>query len=273
MLDAHQSIAMSYEVYERNLFTSHGDPIIPGDFADELEKHKQADSPSTIRQLTDPNLRVLLFRALRSGLTVSEIVEELRDSGQKKDVFHDQHGRLDFIDRLMKRKMMKQGKIFWGGKTEASLYELHQRHPGAIFFIMVRDIRDVYASMINNGQFPHSAVEAAELWETRILRFREFVRRRNPKSMEVHYEELVREPSKVLGSVCNLVGLEPDEDMIHFHEKNLSLLQNPFGHLSSEQIKRGLNTSSVGRWKQDLTREQARLLSVVNEKVFGWNAI
>jgi len=201
---------------------------------------------------------------------VTEIMDELKSLAKNNVSFDTSTGRLDFIDALMKRKMHKEGKNYWGGKTQADLYELHKRHPDACFFIMVRDIRDVFASMCNTGSFAFTAEEAAALWKKRILDFREFVSRCKPKGMEICYQELVSKPETVLSKACQLIGLEYNSDMLSYHKKNLTLFQNPHGHLSSEQLKEGLNTQSVGRWKKDLEdRDLDSIMAIAGELVDG----
>jgi hypothetical protein len=226
------------------------------------------DDLKWIKRLPDNNLRVFLFRARRGGLNVLEILSELKCFAETNGSLENQSGRLDFIDALMKRKMVKEEKKIWGGKTQSDLYTLHQRYPKASFFIMNRDIRDVYASMCNTGNFNFAPDEAANLWKNRILEFRKFVEKCKPNSMEVFYEELVKNPDQVLTKVCEIIGIDYHSDMLHFHEKKMSLFQNPHGHLSSEKIKIGLNSKSIGRWKNDLkSKDVEKILSIVGELI------
>jgi hypothetical protein len=257
MLDAHPNIAMSYEVYERNLFDACGEPFRTSEIIELLATTRQPDDTTWIKQLPDVNLQVFLFRARRAGLSVAEIVEEIQSFEKKNGLLSSTDGRLDLIDCLMKRKMRQIDKKFWGGKTDSDLYQLHSRHPDAVFFITVRDIRDVFASMLHNGSFRYSASEATELWKQRILDFREFVRRKNPKAMEVRYEELATDPSRVLQNACEIIGVEYSPAMLSFNEKEMTLFSNPHGHLSVKQIQKGLNSDSIGRWRRDLSDEQA----------------
>ena len=140
-----------------------------------------------------------------------------------------------------------------GAITQSNLRTLYERHPDALFFIMVRDIRDVFASMRNKGNFSYTAVQAATLWKNRIIEFREFVASNNSSAMEIKYEELVEYPEKILLKVCEFAKINYSSQMINYHDQNLSLFQNPHGHLSCEQLKKGLNDTSIGRWKSELS--------------------
>lgn len=263
MLDAHPFIAMSYEIYERYLISVEGKPLSPGAICDLLRECKDSDDLNWANNVRDANLRIFLFTARRAGLSVTEIEAEFHKFSETKASFTTRDGRLDFIESLMKIKMRKSGKGFWGGKTEADLYQLHDRHPDASFFIMVRDVRDVYASMLTKGNFRYSATEAAKMWRSRIEHFREFVLQRKPHAMEVVYENLVADPKGTLQSACKVVRIEYSEHMLRFHQKEMTLFENPHGHLSSAQIKQGLNGDSMGRWRTALSKRQIQDIASV----------
>ena len=265
LLDAHTEIAMSYEIYEENLFGEGGIPLKVEKTLNWLENEMpdMNDDLQWIKQLPDNNLRVFLYRARRGGLEMAEIMDILKSIEDKDTAFETSTGRLSFIEALMQKKAQKQGKTIWGGKTQADLYELHDRHPDACFFIMNRDVRDMFSSMQNRGSFTYTARQAAELWRERILEFRRFAARRNPKAMEIDYEDLARDPGTVLTEACRLIGTKYDPGMLGFHNQNMTLFKNPHGHLSNEQLKQGLNTSSIGRWKTDLSAEDADAIMAI----------
>jgi hypothetical protein len=265
LFDAHQDIAMSYEIYENYLSDKHGNPLEPQQILGWFEHivSNSKDDVQWIKQLPDNNLRVFLFRARRGGLSVIEILEILKNFVGTGNSFETSAGRLYFIEALMQKKAQNYGKSVWGGKTQADLYKLHDRHPDACFFIMRRDPRDMYASMKNKGSFRYTATEAATLWKERILEFRKFVRRRNPKAMEICYEELVTRPVAVLTEICRLTDVEYNPAMLDYHKQNLTLFQNPHGHLSNDQLQKGLNTQSIDRWKRDLNSDEVESVIAV----------
>jgi hypothetical protein len=262
LLDAHPQIAMSYEIYEDKLFLESKDLVTATEFINWIEQAacNSKDDIHWIKQLPDNNLRVFLYRARRGGLSVAEILEILKDFVEAENSFETSAGRLRFIESLMKKKAQNYGKSIWGGKTQADLYEVHDRHPDACFFIMRRDPRDMFASMLNKGSFTYTATESATLWMERILEFRNFVARCKPKAMEVCYEDLATRPEAVMTEICRLIEVEYDPAMLDFHKQNLTLFQNPHGHLSNEQLQKGLNTQSIGRWKTDLSAENVNAI-------------
>lgn len=256
LLDAHPKIAMSYEVYEDRLFSDCGTPLSSDCILRWLERAGPfaRNDVDWIKQLPDSNLCTFLFRARRGGLTVDEVISILREFHGVGASFDDNGSRLRFIDQLMQCKSRKVGKEFWGGKTQAPLYTLHAQHPDACFFIMVRDIRDVYASMLSKGSFTYTAEEAAEVWKQRIQGFRDFVSSRKPRAMEIRYEQLAKKPEYVLESACEVIGVEYSSEMLSYHKRQMTLFENPHGHLSSQQLQEGINDRSIGRWKSELTQ-------------------
>ena len=251
---------MSYEIYEGNLVSEAGTPLQALEVIKSLEAHWNKDDVQWVKQIPGSSLRTFLFRARRAGLNVSEILEELRGFTYNRGSFSTSSGRLNFIEALMRKKALKTNKPIWGGKTQANLFELHDRNSDGFFFIMVRDIRDVFASMSNNGSFRYTAKEAADLWKRNIMEFREFVSKRNSKAMEIRYENFAIAPETVLGNVCKLIGVDYSPEMLRFHEKKMTLFENPHGHLSNKQLQKGLNFSSIGRWKGELSTSDANVI-------------
>ncbi len=48
-------------------------------------------------------------------------------------------------------------------------------------------------------------------------------------------------PEQVLREVCEQVGVDYSPLMLSYHEQDMSLFRNPYGHLSHDQIARVLN--------------------------------
>ncbi|HWB21025.1 MAG TPA: sulfotransferase, partial [Phycisphaerales bacterium] len=196
MLDAHPDLAMSYEIYEDRLMSDSGPALRLDWIILQLRAAGRAHTDQTecIRALPDKNLQTFMFRARRAGLDVPEILEEFElyalDAGELDSL----DGRLNIIDRLMRRKMRKTGKRIWGGKARVNPRDLHRRHPNAKFFAMIRDGRDVLASMLKTGSFQTNPQRAAHEWTSHIRSFREFADSTGAQAMEISYERLVHHP-------------------------------------------------------------------------------
>jgi hypothetical protein len=160
--------------------------------------------------------------------------------------------------RFKARKLAKRG---WGGKARVDPRRLHRRHPDASFFAMIRDGRDVLASMLKTGSFETDAAKAASAWMEHIHDFRDFAEQPGVRARLIRYETLVHDPEGVLRDACELIGVPYTHQMLRYHERDMSLFRNPHGHLSHRQIARGLNDESIGRWRRELTREQVEIFT------------
>ena len=197
-----------------------------------------------------------MWRARRAGLDVDEVLAQFHEFAEAGKTFQTLDGRLELIERLMIYKMTKLGKKVWGGKAAVDPRSLHKRHPDASFFIMVRDGRDILASRLNTGDFETDPRMVADEWVGMLDNFHAFTSQSNVRAMEVRYERLVHEPEQVLREVCEQIGVDYSPLMLSYHEQDMSLFRNPYGHLSHTQIARGLNAETIGRWRRDLSTDQ-----------------
>lgn len=257
MLDAHPDVAMSYEIYEDKLLDAAGRPFELRRMASSLAAALAAlpDDTARIRSLSDANLRTFLFRAKRAGLELCEIADEVEACLAGNGSLDDLPGRLSLIERLMILKAHKTGKSLWGGKTNTDPRHWQRLSPRACFLAMVRDGRDVLASRRHKGEFGSEPRQVAREWTAGLLQFQRFASTPGVRAMAVRYERLVREPDTVMREVCAFVGVPYCPQVLQFHQMDLPLYRNSYGHLSSAQIAQGLNDRSIGRWRRDLAAE------------------
>lgn len=262
MLSTHPRLAMSYEIYQENLISDSGKPFTPEEIFDILEAaagKNQEDTKTCVRRIRDRNLRSFIARTHRGGIGIKEILAELRGFIASNRQLHDLEGRLDFIDQLMRLLARKTHKDFWGGKAKAPLDSLHRRHPQAHFFFVLRDGRDILASRLNVGNFQTNARDCVQAWQEAVRKFQVFSRCSDTRAMILRYEDLVADPEAVLKECCKFIGIEYNPVMVRYEETELPLLKNPYGHLSATQIAKGLNNSSIGRWRHDLAPANVEL--------------
>lgn len=115
-----------------------------------------------------------------------------------------------------------RGKVRWGDKTPA-----YVRHVGALatlfdearFVHIVRDGRDVAASLIKQAWGPDNVHSAALFWKRSILSAR-----RDGESIgssrycEIRYEDLVSQPQEQLETIGRFAGLDFDPAMLRHFE-------------------------------------------------------
>lgn len=104
----------------------------------------------------------------------------------------------------------------WGDKTPLNtryLDEIIRAFPSGRFVNMIRDGCDVVSSYLAMGRYG-SIEEAALRWRSSIRATDAFERRHPGSIRSVRYEELVREPHRVLHDLCLELGLRFDPLMV-----------------------------------------------------------
>jgi hypothetical protein len=133
---------------------------------------------------------------------------------------------------------------------------LLELYPDAYFLFMQRDGRDMAASRKLVGNFNQSIQQIAKGWCDQMSRFAEFAARPGVHARFVNYERLTSQPEPELRAVIEFLGLPWDDRVLNFQDEDLTIYKNPMGHLSADQVNKPINTSSVGRWKRDLTADE-----------------
>jgi Sulfotransferase family len=194
----------------------------------------------------------------RSGLEPAEIepriMAECRNGG-------------DFLRIVMEEMCRKQGVERWAETTpEHLLYirRIKETIPNALVVHVIRDGRDVALSWERLSQirrFPwdrnRPAMAAAIYWEWIVNKGRQAGRTLGADYVEVHYEDLVREPAVVLRNLEPF--LEHDLDYERITEVGIGSVSAPNTAFKDAR-------SPIGRWMADLSQEE---LATVETMVGG----
>jgi hypothetical protein len=151
--------------------------------------------------------------------------------------------------------------VFFAEKHFPDLFPrlLRDLYPGAREIFLVRDFRDMIASMLaynakkGSGDFGRDRVDSDEAWldylrqNFTVLHFA-WQDRGEPDSL-IRYEELVRYPGSVLTGLLTRLGLDASPATV---ADLLAVAEAPElqGHGSSRSP-----AASIGRWQQDLSPE------------------
>lgn len=129
---------------------------------------------------------------------------------------------VEFLDQLA----MDRGKSVWLEKTPRHVLHasrIQEMVSGSVFIHMVRDGRDVVASIVDRArQFPESfrrqedPAYGIRQWNRSMAATR--MAMRTPGHVVVLYEELARHPRNTLRSLCRVLGLKFQEDMLRRNE-------------------------------------------------------
>jgi hypothetical protein len=129
---------------------------------------------------------------------------------------------------------------------------LAQQFPNAKFLHVVRDGRDVAASVVTMDFGASDFASAARTWRRRIVRAHQLGQSLGPdRYLEIHYEDLVADPVATLQAACTFLDLPFDHAMLRYHERADQLLD---GLRDTEHIQgiRQPPTRGVRDWHVDV---------------------
>jgi hypothetical protein len=166
-----------------------------------------------------------------------------------------------FIDNFYTRYAIAQGKERWAEKTPKNVLRiayLLRLFPNARFIHIIRDPRDVYCSVRQKARTKTPRwtkltperiargwvqfVEAGVAWRLDELRY-----------CELRYEQLVREPEETMRRVFAFLGEDWREDILQPDSRSLPSHEEA-------NANRPVFTSSVNRWRRDLTADEVRTI-------------
>lgn len=113
-----------------------------------------------------------------------------------------------------------RGKPRWGIKTPGyveNLDALWKLFPGCRIVHIVRDGRDVALSLGRVSWGSSHIPRIAEDWKWKTLLGRKMGAMIGAHYLEVHYEDLVRDPGPALRRICEFLGEDYDPAMLEYH--------------------------------------------------------
>jgi hypothetical protein len=157
--------------------------------------------------------------------------------------------------------------VFFAEKHFPDLYPrlLRDIYPGAREIFLVRDFRDMIASMLaynakkGAGDFGRDRVGSDEAWlgylRQNFAVLRSAWQERGEAGSLVRYEDLVRDPASVLTDLLENLGLDASQEMV---DSLLPATAAPElqGHGSSSSP-----AASIGRWRRDLSPTMQHLVA------------
>lgn len=163
----------------------------------------------------------------------------------------------------------------WGQKTPNNLYFVPQildNFPDAQFICITRDGLDCSALSLDAAFGAGHIYMAAHTWNAAQVFVRPFAERYGAKVYhDIRYEELVREPARVLKGVCDFLGETYSPSMIEYH-------QQPAAQARGKQRDHALLAQAptdvhIGIYKQYLSLREQRIFAAVageTQKALGY---
>ena len=256
MLNAHSMLTMAYEMYPDLLIGPSGEAFKVVDLIERLRVAKKTNNEDWAKALAPDQFRVFVARARRSGIEPQDLLDVFNGFLEKRLETLDD--RLDLIDAIWEHQAKLYGKPFVGGKMRVEPEVLFKRHPDAVFIMMLRDGRDVLDSRLKVGNFSTTAEDCAEGWVKDLTEFEYWLAKSGAKGKLVKYENLVENSEEEMRKILELAGLSFENTTLNYLSASQPLFDNAHGHLSADQISRGLSSASIGRWRKGLNANEVK---------------
>lgn len=165
----------------------------------------------------------------------------------------------DFLRIVMSEIARQQGVQRWADTTPEHLLYLHRIKktiPEALVIHIIRDGRDVALSTEKQGYIRRlpfdrmpAKMAAGLYWDWMVRKGRRDGRDLGAHYIEVHFEDLIREPRETLGRLGGFIGQDLDYDQI---------LRVGMGSVSSPNTSFGgtKGFNPVGRWREGFSDEE-----------------
>jgi len=156
-----------------------------------------------------------------------------------------------------------RGKQRWGDKTPGHAARLGTLETifgeGIQVLHIVRDGRDVAASLREMPWARADVLDAARRWRRDVLAAQAFGRCAGPERYhEIAYERLTSDPETILRGICRFLEEPFEERMLRFFEDAGTEVP---GHRQAwhRRTQQPVDSAAVGRWKRDLSRGEVAL--------------
>lgn len=241
LIDAHPAIAIPPEsfLFERfTFFLTH-------------EKELGLSGKDGLNRLIRSLLRDMRIRQWGLALNPGEFYDSLEEKTAAA-----------VIDRLYSAYAQREGKTRWGDKSPRHMFYLpliRKIFPEAKLIHLVRDGRDVFASLKKTWFGPSSAPETARLWQRYLDAFQTF-KREIPETdiLEITYENLVTAPERETKKIFTFLGEEPPANSGRLSDtdrKNFYLGKaDHFGSLAGSVTK-----DKIGSYRRSLTPREIEI--------------
>lgn len=163
---------------------------------------------------------------------------------------------------------MDGNKPRWGEKTPHNLFfvkEILEDFPNAQFIFITRDGRDASADYLESAFGPTNIFCAAESWALCQNAVRPWRKKLDASQwMDLKYEDLVRDPGKLLRRTCDFLGEKYSPAMHEFFKGDIAKARGttkdhkPLGHATSDKY--------IGIYKNLLSLRDQRIFATVAGK-------
>lgn len=177
----------------------------------------------------------------------------------------------DVVSAVGRAYARRFGKERWGVKYPGVEFRrgiplLHATFPRATFIFLARDVRDVYLSQLHAGlrNGLSDLYLFSLLWALQARKILRDLRAVGSGALVVRYEDLIEDPGRVLGRICEVAGLcsstSSIESMLSYQEGvERQILRNPI----HRKLAGPVLSENRRRYERELTPIQTRRAGAV----------
>ncbi|MDO1558862.1 sulfotransferase [Brevundimonas sp. 2R-24] len=184
----------------------------------------------------------------------------------------------DLLIELLTPAWRASGKARLAEKTPANVLvfpALLRLFPSCRLIEVVRDPRDVVASRFvadaRTERGPRGAQAQAMIWAASVEAGGRARRDAPDRVRRIRYERLVTAPETEMRALLAFLGEDWSPAVLE-HHRSLGEEPKAINEWSADQVRRPVNTDSIGRWRQVLTKAEAEaVMEIAGAKAGQWD--
>jgi hypothetical protein len=169
------------------------------------------------------------------------------------------------IDRLHELYAARSGANRWGQKTPRFVRWgdlLWSHYPQAQFIHVVRDPRAVTSSLMRSDVHRSNAFYAARRWRRDVRAGHSLKQKRPGQTLEVHYEELVRQPRQTLERLCSFLEVSFEPELLDYPNRAPREYGQYYANIHAA-LQRPPDPARIDAWRRTLSRRQIELVESI----------
>ena len=167
----------------------------------------------------------------------------------------------------------KCGKLIWCDKTPSYTPDLHilnELFPSSKFIHIIRDGRDVAASILRQPWGQYSMIKILEDWNQIVNCTRKMGRMLGKERyLEIRFEDLVSSPEVILRSVLEFMDLPFEESVLRKKGGNTNTLLPQRSMNYHTNLSKQPDSGFAYKWQKELSRTDQVLCSIIAKDLFS----